>query len=134
VGPRYPDVGDVVQLELSEGVYAYGRVLRDASVAFYRQASSEPRRPPIGNRDFQFVVGVYADVVASLEVVGHDASDSDDDDWPPPSSVTDKIGGGVQLYYRGELRPATEEECRWLEPAAVWDLPHLIERLTASRR
>jgi len=36
-------------------------VLRDASVAFYKGRSDDPARPPIGDREFEFVVGVYDD-------------------------------------------------------------------------
>ncbi|MFC8597339.1 Imm26 family immunity protein [Isoptericola sp. NPDC057191] len=32
-----PEPGTVIQIALPDGRYAYGRVLRDASVAFYRQ-------------------------------------------------------------------------------------------------
>lgn len=60
-----PQVGDVIQVALSTGRYAYGRVLRDASVAFYSETTAEPGLPPIGSRDYQFVVGVYDDVPGS---------------------------------------------------------------------
>jgi hypothetical protein len=119
-----------VQLELPDGTYAYGRVLRDAGVAFYRQRTTEPLQPPIGSRDFEFTVGVYEDVIRSAEVVGHDPSAGEAEDWPPPSFVQDPIEGRVQIYERGQLRDATPDECVGLERAAVWDRHHLIERLS----
>ena len=128
---RRPKVGDVIQFELPDGTFAYGRVLRDASVAFYRRRSDEPRRPPLGERDFEFVVGVYDDVVRAHPVVGRDPSADDDEDWPPPSWIVDSINGTFSIYSRGGIRPATEAECRDLEPAAVWDERHLIERLAS---
>lgn len=36
-----PKVGDVVQLKLPSDCYAYGRVLHEASVAFYRKTTTE---------------------------------------------------------------------------------------------
>jgi hypothetical protein len=60
-----PNVGDVIQLTLPSGRYAYGRVLRDASVAFYSETTPEPGAPPVGSRSYQFVVGVYEDVLTS---------------------------------------------------------------------
>jgi hypothetical protein len=39
---RKPQVGDVIQLTLPGGRYAYGRVLRDAGVAFYSETTAEP--------------------------------------------------------------------------------------------
>lgn len=83
---RQPRVGGVIQLTLPSGCYAYDRVLRAASVAFYSETTTEPDLPPIGSRDYQFVVGVYADVLNSegVSVVGHDPSQAPEDDWPLP--------------------------------------------------
>lgn len=90
-----PQVGDVIQLTLPSGRYAYGRVLRDASVAFYRETTAQPGMPPIGSRNYQFVVGVYDDVLTSedVSVVGHDPRQGPEDDWPPPNSISDPISG-----------------------------------------
>lgn len=121
-----------MQLELPNGTYAYGRVLRDASVAFYRSKTEEPGQPPIGSRNFQFVVGVYDDVLGAAEIVGHDPSATEEEDWPPPNVVRDPISGGYKLYERGQLRSSTADECLGLEPAAVWDRAHLVERLLAE--
>lgn len=131
MSPRKPKVGDVIQLSLPSDCYAYGRVLRDASVAFYRESSTEPAHPPIGSRDYQFVVGVYEDVLRSVEcpVVGHDPSQDPEEDWPPPYCVRDPLSAEMKIYHRGEIRPATPADCEGLEPAAVWDLHHLVDRL-----
>jgi hypothetical protein len=79
---RKPQVGDVIQLMLPDGRYAYGRVLRDVSVAFYSETTVEPGVPPIGSRNYQFVAGVYDDVLApeGVSVVGHDPSQEPEDD------------------------------------------------------
>ena len=42
-----PKVGAVIQLALSDGRFAYGRVLKDASVAFYATRSDEPNGHPL---------------------------------------------------------------------------------------
>ena len=133
---RKPQVGDVIQVALPSGCYAYGRVLQDASVGFYNETTTEPGRPPIGSRDYQFVVGVYADVLTSEEVpvVGHDPSQGPDDDWPPPYRVRDPISGAMKIYHFGLMRSATPEECAELEPAAVWDFHHLVDRLMGVRQ
>ena len=98
VAGRKPKVGDVLQFKLPDGTYAYRRVLRDACLAFYRHRTSESARPPIGERDFEFIVGVYDDVVRSHPVVGHDPSANDDEDWPPPQGITDPIDGSRRIY------------------------------------
>lgn len=124
-------VGDVVQIALPTGRFAYGRVLRDAGLAVYAATSDGPGEPPVGSRDYAFVVGVYSDIPGSpaCPVVAHDASADPDDDWPPPSCVTDPITGEMRLYHRGELRPSDATECAGLEPAAVWDLHHIVDRI-----
>jgi len=42
VNRRKPRVGDVIQLRLPSSCYAYGRILRDASIAFYSETTTEP--------------------------------------------------------------------------------------------
>jgi hypothetical protein len=126
----------VIQLTLPSGRYAYGRVLRDANVAFYSETTTEPGLPPVGSRDYQFVVGVYDDVFSSenITVVSHDPSRSPEDDWPPPASIRDPITGSMMIYHHGHMRDATPQECEGLETAAVWDLHHLIDRLMGVRQ
>jgi len=126
-----PMVGDVIQLSLPSGRFAYGRVLRDASVAFYDETTSEPGQPPIGNRNYRFVVGVYDDVLRSdkCPVVGWDPSANLEEDWPPPHKVTDPITKTVRVYHKGTMRPAADYEHESLESAAVWDYKQVIERL-----
>lgn len=134
---RRPAVGDVVQVRLPDNRFAYGRVLRDAAVAFYRETTTEPGHPPIGSRDYQFVVGVHDDVLKDDQVlvVGRDPSRDDEDEWPPPMSVTDAISGRVRVYMRGAFQPAENEDAaRKLEPAAAWDLHHLVDRLMGSKK
>jgi hypothetical protein len=96
----------------------------------------EPGKPPIGSRDYEFVVGVYDDVLRSetVPVVGHDPSKDADDEWPPSHSVYHPLTGRTDLYYKGVMRAAEEHETRGLEPSAVWDMHHLIDRLTGVQR
>jgi hypothetical protein len=103
VGRNPAKVGDVLQFDLPDGTYVYGRVWW----------------------------ALYADVARAHPVVGHDPSGADEEDWPPPMRIRDPIDGTFSIYYRGEIRPATEDECRRLETAAVWDEHHLIARLTS---
>jgi hypothetical protein len=130
--PRKPTPGQVVQIPLDDGRFAYGRVDRDATVRFYRQVSSVPGRPPVGSRDFAFCVGVYGDVLAGWECVGTDPFDSDDAAWPPASSIQDPITSRWSVYERGSIRPAEAREAEPMESAAVWDERHLLPRLAEA--
>jgi hypothetical protein len=127
-GPR-PAVGDIVEIALPDGTFAYGRVLKDASVAFYRERSTARRQPPIGSRDFEFIVGVYDADLRRWPVVGHDPSATDDEDWPPPKQIEDVISGTHQIYDHGEIRLAIGDEWQGLERAAVWNERHVVDRL-----
>jgi hypothetical protein len=121
-----PNIGDVVQFALPDGRYAHGRVLRDASIAFYRDMTNKPAEPPIGSRDFQVVVGVYDDVLGSPD--GHDPSQDPVEDSPPPSCIRDPITGDVSIYYQGETRAATDAECEGrTRRSGIYQ--HLVERL-----
>lgn len=124
-------VGDVFQISLPDGKYAYGRIYRDASVGVYEQVSDLPGEPPIGSRAFMFIVGMYEDVLTSgkCPIVGFDGFEDEQSQWPPPNFIKDKISGKYSIYYKGEIRRASEEECKGLEEAAVWDLHHIVDRI-----
>jgi hypothetical protein len=119
---------------LPDGRFAYGRLYRDASVGFYRQASSEPGKPPIGSRAFAFWVAVEQRSVDEWERVGVDPfDDSEDDGWPPPNSIQDPIAAGRwSIYHHGVIRLSSAAEAQNLEPAAVWGEVHLVPRLLAE--
>lgn len=112
------------RLTIPDGRYAYGRVYDDASVGIYRVVTDEPGQPPIGSRDFLFNVGMYEDILSlgKCPIIAHDPFDVGEDTWPPPNCIVDPITGEHSIYHRGEIRPASEAECRGMEKAAVWDL------------
>lgn len=123
--------GDVFQISLPDGRYAYGRVYRDASVGIYRQVTNEPHKPPVGSRDFMFNVGMYEDVLTSGQcpIVGHDAFESPEAEWPPPNYVKDVLSGAYRIYHKGQFRRASEAEHLGLEEAAVWELRAITDRI-----
>jgi hypothetical protein len=51
-------VGDIFEIRLPDGRFAYGKVFRDASVGIYETVFDSPARPSIGS-SFAFVVGLY---------------------------------------------------------------------------
>lgn len=130
--------GDVFAFKLSNSKLAYARLLEDSAMAFYAGLFNEDSQPPIGERIFQFTVGVYADVLNNERVtkVGHDPAGADEEDlWPPPASITDDFTGKVCIYHRGQIIEVEDPvSARDLEPAAVWDLHHLEDRLLGDDR
>jgi len=113
------------------GRYAYGRVYDEAGLGVYSQITDEPHKPPIGSRDFQFIIGVYNKVLTSGEwpIVGDDPFGENEDPWPPPRCMIDSISGKYSIYHHGKTTPASAEECQDLEVTAVWDRDHIIDRI-----
>ena len=124
-------VGDVYQIPLPDGRFAYGRLYRDASVGIYRKVSTVPNSPPIGSRDFLFIVGMYSDVPKTNNwvTVGKDPFPTPESEWPRPMFVRDVISGTFQIYHQGTFRDADVSEVSGLEEAAVWDHDQIIARI-----
>ena len=119
------------QIPLPDGTFAYGRVYKDASVGIYRTITDEPNQPPIGSRDFWFIVGLYTDVLegGTWPIIGRDDFGASESAWPPPMFVKDVITGDYRIYHHGVLRDAVEREVIGLEEAAVWEADHIIRRI-----
>ena len=124
-------LGDVFEIPLPDGRFAYGRVLEEPVVAIYQQLSTTPNNPPIGSRDYRFVVGIYTKVLKTGEwkIVGRDPVGAEEDPTPPPRYIKDPVDGSFHIYSNGKISPATHEECIGLEPAAVWDSNHIVDRI-----
>ena len=125
-----PRIGDIFEIALPDGRFAYGKVFRDASVGIYATVFDSPTRPPVRS-DFAFVVGLYGDVLGNggWSIIGHEPFETADAEWPPPNSIQDPISGEYSRYHKGVITPASETECRGLEPAAVWHADHIIRRI-----
>jgi hypothetical protein len=126
-----PEVGSVIQIPLPDGRYGYGRVLKEVSIAVYKQITAEPNQPPIGSRDYLFIVAVHnrAFSKGNWSVVGHDAAAMPQEDEPPPQFIEDPITGRMSIYAGGTVRPAQEGEWEGLERAAVWESNHVVDRI-----
>jgi hypothetical protein len=123
--------GDVVAIPLDDGRFAFARVLKDAAIGVYEYTANSQDVPPPIDTPYAFVVGVYRDVLTSGQwpVVLRQPFPNEEDAWPPPNVVRDVISGKVSIYYKGVMRPASSEEAEGLEPAAVWDKEHILERI-----
>ena len=134
MGKKKPRPGDVVAIPLDGSRYAFGRVLKDASIGVYRYVGKSPDDLPPPDVDYLFVVGAYRDLLTSGEwpAVARRSFQSEEDAWPPPYVVRDPISGKCSIYHKAEMRPASPAECEGLEPAAVWDKKHILDRITQS--
>ncbi|UHA74903.1 Imm26 family immunity protein [Paenibacillus sp. 481] len=128
-------LGDVYAIPLSDGMFSFGRRFKDASIAIYSHVSSSIEDVP-QDEDYQFIVGVYDDVLKSGQwpVIENRPFGNEEEAWPPPAYVIDKLTGGYSIYYKGEMRKASKQECDGLEIAAVWEAEHIIDRIMGDDR
>ena len=128
-------VGDILQIQLPNGTFAYGKVFRDASVGIYRKIFDSPVEPPI-NSPFAFTICLYNDILKSgmWPIVSQEPFRSLEDEWPPPMCIKDPLSGSYSVYHKGEIRASTKAECEGLETAAVWDADHVIDRIMGGTK
>ncbi len=124
-------VGDFVKVVLQDGAHCYARVLDDPLIAFYDLKTHDDLEiVEIEKRAILFKIWVMNNAITSgrWEVIGH--KDLDD---TLKESVTffkeDAISNEVCLYVNSKEIPATREQCKDLERAAVWSAHHVEDRL-----
>lgn len=123
-------LGDIYEIPLSDGKFAYGRLFKEYTLAIYKNTYEKFSELP-QTEEYSFFVGVYKDLLQDGEwpVVGSRPFPSEEDAWAPPQCIKDAVSGRYSLYYKGEIIPSTENECKDLERAAAWDRRHLVDRL-----
>lgn len=128
-------LGDIYAIPLPNGEFAFGRVFNDACIAIYKNTSTSIKDIP-QTEDYQFIVGVYKDVLTSgkWEKVANRPFDNSDESWPSPMFVLDRISGEYSIYHKGEMKKSTKEECADLEEAAVWDAHHIVDRIMGDNK
>lgn len=124
------NLGDIYAIPLPNGKYAFGRVFKETSIAVYKQIGGTIEEVP-KMEDYQFIVGVYKDVLQDGKwlKVGNRPFKNDDDAWVPPQCVIDKITGSYSTYYKGEFKPSSKSECEGLEEVAAWESQHVVDRI-----
>lgn len=125
-------VGSVVQVPLGDGSHSYGQILAEADFAFFDIRSSGPiTAAEVVNRPVLFRVAVMNHAVTSgrWPIVGS-APIRSDLQRPQQKFIQDKLNPNqFEIYFGGQIRPASREECAGLEAAAVWEPEHVEDRL-----
>mgnify|MGYP000309168996 FL=1 len=126
-------LGDIYEIPLPNGKNAYGRLYREYTLAIYKKRCTSIEELP-NTEDYDFFVGVYKDLLQDGEwkIVGNRKFITEEDAWAPPQCVVDAITKTGSLYYKGEIKPCTYEECKDLEVVAAWDRQHVIDRLMGN--
>lgn len=128
-------LGDIYEIELPNGKKAYARLFKEYTLAFYNGFYNDYAEVPFAESYFRYI-GVYKKVLTdgAWKVVGNRPFSNDEDAWAPPGVVVDGITGKGSLYYKGEIKPCTFEECKGLEVVAVWDRHHIVDMLMGDSK
>lgn len=125
-------VGDVVQIDLGKGYHSYGRILEEPLMAFYNIRTKEHLAlESIVNKPIAFMVWVmnYAVTDGDWAVIGN--MPIDNKEHPRPRFYKkDSTNKKLTITTTGDDEtPATKDDCRNLECAAVWEPEHIVDRL-----
>ncbi|MBR9825637.1 MAG: hypothetical protein GYB36_07520 [Alphaproteobacteria bacterium] len=128
-------VGDILEIALPNG-FAYAQVSESPLIVFFdRLHDSSQKLKDIDTKSVAFKVCVHnADVKSGRWKRLGNIPISDQTGAMPRMFKQDKITGRLALYHAdfastGYERPARLSECEGLECAAVWDAPHVEDRL-----
>ena len=124
--------GDVIEIDLGDRRFAYGRVLKFPLIAFYDLVANETPtldRIIVSRIAFKIWVMKYAVTSGEWPVIGHIPL-TDDLKESPRFFKKDRIAKKLSIYLGdGVEQPATLEEIEGLECAAGWDPEHVVDRL-----
>lgn len=128
-------LGDIYSIPLPNGKFAFARLYKEYTLAIYKNIYNDISELP-SNEEYMFFAGVYKDLLqdGEWENVANRPFKSDEDAWPPPQCIKDKISGKYSLYYKGNIMPSTEDECKELEHVAAWDRNHIVDRIMGETK
>lgn len=128
-------LGDIYEIELPNEKKAYARLFEEYTLALYNGVYDDYTEVPLEESYFRYI-GVYKDLLADgvWKIVGNRPFISKDDAWPPPKVIVDAISGKGSLYYKGEIKNCSFEECKDLEVVAAWDRHHIIDMLMGETK
>jgi Immunity protein 26 len=124
--------GTFLRIPLSDGSYAYGRVLDYAVVAFYNHRTTEPASDldEIASMSVLFRLSVRLPIPDEWKVLGR--RDLEGEVAKPVVEFRQDVADftkSIIFDSAGMKRQAEPEECVGIERAAVWDAHHVEERL-----
>lgn len=127
-------LGNIYAIPLPNGEYAYGRQYKDSMLAISKFRSNEINNNPDFS-EIDFIVCVYNDVLTCGDwpKVCNYPFDDEEDAWGPPMYIQDQIKPeNFEIYYKGEIRKVSKNECLGLERCSVWDSNHIIDRIMGN--
>lgn len=128
-------LGDIYEIELPNGKKAYARLFKEYTLAIYNGFYNDYSDVPLAESYLRYI-GVYKNVVTDSvwKIVGSRPFNDDEEAWAPPQVVVDAITGKGSVYYKGEIKSCSFEECKGLEVVAAWDRAHIIDMLMGESK
>lgn len=125
--------GNVVAIPLSNGRFAFGRLMKDSGIAIHKVTHKSLVPPDFwGTPDVLFYTSFVDNRVkdGSWRVVGMVPFETEDEAFPPPSRNDDVLNRNHHMiYHKGVLRDASEAEVQGLEFEYLWGSEALIEEI-----
>ena len=126
-------IGTILSIKLPNDKYAFARMFKDGVIGVYqKQSISQDDFPK--EEEYSFFVGIYKFSLKKWKIIGHKPFYDVDSSWPPKMFIHDVISDKYNIYYKGEIKCSTKEECMGLECAAVWDTEQIIDRLMGDNK
>ncbi len=124
-------VGAFVKIPLSNTEHGYARILEGSLFAFYDvKTDKDLPLPEVQFKPILFKIWVMRSAVTSgrWKIVGTTPLEENLKVEPHFFKI-DPLNKKLSIYFHDKESPATVEECRGLECAAVWSAEHVEDRL-----
>lgn len=119
-------MGDLYAIHFPDNSFAYGRVLQEVSAAFYKHRTENIKDLPT-KEEYEFTISVHRSCFREWVFIENRPFANPADSRSPCYQMKDIFTGKYSIYDFGEIRPATEEECRHLEICAICENAHIID-------
>lgn len=120
-------------IPIGDCLFVFGHLLRDASIAIYSFVSKEPVGTcQLAGKNVFFDAGVFDTNIANgqWQIIGNIPFSNDDESWPSPQYIRDVINPkNYSIYYKGEMKPANEQDVSGLEKQVMYKPEELIEEI-----
>lgn len=131
---RKPREGSLLCIDLGDGISAFARTLTNLQIAIYSYRVSQSDLPleNIYGSSLLWKLTVMKSALTSGRWPVVDFRPLEPELSLPVEYFMKDIFTGRFSVYRssdGNIRPGTAEECKTLEKAAVWEAPHIEDRL-----
>lgn len=128
-------IGSILEINVENNYYVYAQVLGKANYAFfdYRTTNQLKDFTVLLDKPILFIASVYNDVVTQGHWLKVGKLELREDlEILPMKFIQDALHSDrFELYdsNTGESKPATKDQIKGLERAAVWEANHIVDRI-----